>query len=123
MHYLKLRQHNNMMYSNCLLSHCCLHSFSFSFFFLSELRLRCGCIRGIAFGLVSALGKVLGGLDSLLFCGFRLNVGSIYSAMLQSVPFGNSVVMWFEGSELATVLRRSSTRWCLVWCGMSSPSS
>ena len=107
------------MYSNCLLSHCCLHSFSLSLFFLSELRLRCGCIRGIALGLVSALGNVLGGLDSLLFCDFRLNVGSIYSAMLQSVPFGNSVVMWFEGSELATVPRR----WCLVWRGMSSPSS
>lgn len=112
-----------------VLSHCCLHSFSFSFFFLSEFRLRWGCIRATGLGFDSGFPRVDGGLASLLFCVFLLNVGSINSAMLQSVPFlklplfCNSVTKWFEGEELATVVRLSTSLWCLECRGMSSPSS
>lgn len=117
-----------MMTSNSwTLLHCCLHSFSFSFFFLSELRLRCGCISGTTLGFESAPVRVDVGLSSaLLICDFRLKVGSINSAILQSVPLSKWPLLsnsWLDGSELATVDRRSNTLCCRALFGISSPSS
>ena len=109
------------------LFHCCLHSFSFSFFFLSELRLRCGCISGTTLGFDSGSVRVAVGLSSgLLFCGFLPKVGSINSAMLQSVPFRKWPLLsnsWLDGSELATVDRRSKPLCWRALFGISSPSS